>query len=111
MMLYDIRNRLYYKVINSTKPKMTGSHQGRSWGYVLKILNGEYVKFWIDYTRGRYMYFEYEGKWYRVQYLQSNYKKKNQDVFNGVMIDLIVDAQELKLIKGKNIEKMPLLAM
>lgn len=97
--------------MNSTKPKMTASHLGRSWGYVLKILNGEYVKFWIDYTRGRYMYFEYEEKWYRVQYLQSNYKKKNQDVFNGVMIDLIVDAQELKLIKGKNIEKMPLLAM
>jgi hypothetical protein len=110
MMLYDIRNRLYYKVFNTARPKMTISHQGRSWGYVLKILNGEYVKFWIDFTRGRYMYFEYQEKWYRVQYLQSNYKKANQDVFNGVLIDLIVDGQELKLIKG-NIEKMPLAAM
>jgi hypothetical protein len=104
MMLYDMSNKLYYKVINSNKPKMTDSHQGRSWGYVLKILNGECVKFWIDFTRGRYMYFQYGEKWYRVQYLQSNYKKTNQDVFNGVLIDLIVDGQELKLVKG-NIEK------
>ncbi|WP_027407701.1 hypothetical protein [Anoxybacteroides tepidamans] len=110
MMLYDIRNRLYYKVMNTAKPKMTVSQQGRSWGYVIKTLNGEATKFWIDFMRGRYMYFQYGGKWYRVQYLQSNYKRNNHDACQELMIDLTVDGQELKLVKG-NIEKMPLLAM
>ncbi|ANB56316.1 hypothetical protein GFC29_1610 [Anoxybacillus sp. B7M1] len=110
MMLYDLHNKLYYQAINTSKPKMAMSQQGRSWGYVIKRLNGEQTKFWIDFTRGRFMYFEYQGKWYRVQYLQSNYKKNAHDVCQGLMIDLIIDGKELKLVKG-NIKKMPLLAM
>ena len=110
MMLFDLRNRLYYKVYNSAKPKFSDSSQGRSWGYVTKNLNGELIKFWIEYSRGRYMYFQYEGKWYRVQYLQSNYRKKDHDVFKGVMVDLNIDGHTLKLVKG-NIEKRLALAM
>ncbi len=33
------------------------------------------------------MYFQVEDKWYRVQYLQSNDKKKTADVFKGALID------------------------
>jgi hypothetical protein len=110
MMLYDVRNGLYYKATNTAKPKMTLSRQGRSWGYVVKTLNGEPTKFWIDFNRGRYLYFQHRGKWYRVQYLQSNYKKHHFDESLKLMIDLTIDGQELKLLKG-NIEKMPLLAM
>jgi hypothetical protein len=109
MMLYDLNNRLYYKVLNTSEPKMGGSHQGRTWGYVSKKLNGKTVKFWLDYTWGRYMYFQHDDKWYRVQYLQSNYKKSNHDVFNGVLINLVIDGQDLKLVRG-NHEKKRMLA-
>jgi hypothetical protein len=105
MMLYDLKNRLYYKVLNTSEPKMGGSQQGRTWGYVPKQLNGKAVKFWLDYTWGRYMYFQHDEKWYRVQYLQSNYKKSNHDVFNGVLINLIIDGQELKLVRGNHKKK------
>jgi hypothetical protein len=104
MVLYDMKNKLFYKAINSNEPKMTNSHQGRSWGYVWKTVNGEPTKFWIDFTRGRYLYFQYGRKWYRVQYLQPNVRKTNEDIFNGVLVDLIVDGKELKLLKG-NVEK------
>jgi hypothetical protein len=100
MVLYDIKNRLYYKAINSSRPKMTNFRQGRSWGYVWKTVNGERVKFWIDFQRGRYMYFQYGRKWYRVQYLQPNEQKTNEDIFNGVLVDLIVDGHKLKLMRG-----------
>jgi hypothetical protein len=102
MMLYDLKNRLYYKALNTAKPKMGGLHQGRTWGYVPKMLNGQAAKFWIDYTYGRYMYFQWDEKWYRVQHLQSNYKKSHDDVFNGVLINLIVDGQNLKLVRGNH---------
>ncbi|WP_110114629.1 hypothetical protein [Bacillus sp. CGMCC 1.16541] len=110
MMLYDVNNKLYYKVMNTTRPKMSLTHQGRTWGYVPKRLNGKMAKFWLDYTWGRYMYFQFDDKWYRVQYLQSNYRKANRDVFNGVLINLIVDGQDLKLVRG-NIEKARKLAL
>ncbi|KAB2494372.1 hypothetical protein ACU3L3_08730 [Priestia endophytica] len=104
MMLFDIKHKLYYEAINTSRPLMSLSHQGRTWGYVPKLLNGKKVKFWVDYTHGRYMYFEHDQKWYRVRYLQSNYKKQNHDIFNGVLIDLLTEGEELKLLKGK-IEK------
>jgi len=104
MMLYDLKNRLYYKVYNCGAPKLMDSSQGRTWGYVLKNVNGERIKFWIEYSRGRYMYFQFRDKWYRVRYLQSNYRKKDHDLFKGVMVDLITDGYMLKLVKG-NIEK------
>jgi hypothetical protein len=36
--------------------------------------------------------------------LQPNVRKTNEDIFNGVLVDLIVDGKELKLLKG-NVEK------
>lgn len=104
MMLYDVKNKLFYKVINSGRPKMTNFPHKRAWGYVWKTVNGERVKFWFDFAKGLYMYFQYGRKWYRVRYLQSNDKKTNEDIFNGVLIDLSIDGQELKLLKG-NVEK------
>ncbi|MBQ4868459.1 hypothetical protein IHQ11_18370 [Priestia megaterium] len=110
MMLYDIKHKVYYEVFNTACPKMKDAHQGRSWGYVYKNLNGQPTKFWIDFTHGRFMYFQVEDKWYRVQYLQSNDKKKTADVFKGALIDLILDGMDLKLVRG-NFEKRRLLAL
>ncbi|MFS0905065.1 hypothetical protein AB3N02_18650 [Priestia aryabhattai] len=110
MMLYDIGHKVYYEVFNTARPKMKDAHQGRSWGYVYKSLNGQPTKFWINFTHGRFMYFQVEDKWYRVQYLQSNDKKKTADVFKGALIDLILDGMDLKLVRG-NFEKRRLLAL
>ncbi|MEC0666862.1 hypothetical protein P8864_13365 [Priestia flexa] len=100
MMLYDLHNKLYYQVFNSAQPKMTDSHQGRSWGYVKKLVNGKPIKFWLDYTWGRFMYFSYNEKWYRVEYLQANDKKQVSGLFNGALIDLILEGEELNLVRG-----------
>ncbi|MGP9076334.1 hypothetical protein ACSYHE_11155 [Geobacillus thermodenitrificans subsp. calidus] len=89
------------EAINSARPKMAPVRQDRAWGYVWKTVNGEPVKFWIDFHRGRYMYFEYGRKWYRVAYLQANEQKSGRDVLNGAMIDLTSDGHRLLFMKGR----------
>ncbi|AMV11260.1 hypothetical protein GT3570_10010 [Geobacillus thermoleovorans] len=101
MVLFDIKHRLYYEAINSVRPKMAPIRQDRAWGYVWKTVNGERVKFWIDFQRGQYLYFEYGRKWYRVKYLQADGRKSGEDILNGAMIDLTVDGHQLLLLKGR----------
>ncbi|TLS32337.1 hypothetical protein [Geobacillus thermoleovorans] len=101
MVLFDIKHRLYYEAINSARPKMAPIRQDRAWGYVWKTVNGERVKFWIDFQRGQYLYFEYGRKWYRVKYLQANGRKSGEDILNGAMIDLTVDGHRLLFMKGR----------
>ncbi|WP_445612520.1 hypothetical protein [Geobacillus sp. YF-1] len=101
MVLFDVKHRLYYEAVNSARPKMAPVRQDRAWGYVWKTVNGETVKFWIDFRRGRYMYFEYVRKWYRVAYLQANERKSEHEVLAGAMIDLTVDGHQLLFMKGR----------
>jgi hypothetical protein len=49
------------------KPKFS-SHRGRTWDFYEITLNGTETKGWIDTSWGRFVFFEFLGKWYKVDF-------------------------------------------
>lgn len=48
------------------KPKMS-SHRGRTWDCVVITIDGDIVDFHLDTTWGQYVYFVWEGDWYKMR--------------------------------------------
>lgn len=67
MKLYDSK-RNEYNAIACKMPKSSGeiSYRSMSWDYVEKNIDGLKIDFHLDKVHGRYMYFNYNNKTYKI---------------------------------------------
>lgn len=62
--LYD-KEEFEWVCKNTKKPKFS-SHRGRTWDFMKGEINGIPTKFHIDTTWSFYCYFEFKGRWYKI---------------------------------------------
>lgn len=65
MVLYDNKGN-EYKAIPCKRPKMSDNSRGTTWDSIYKTIDTVKRDFHLDTTWGRYMYFMYNGIWYKV---------------------------------------------
>uniref|UniRef100_A0A6M3IE14 Uncharacterized protein n=1 Tax=viral metagenome TaxID=1070528 RepID=A0A6M3IE14_9ZZZZ len=65
MKIYDKEN-FEWKCKNAKRPKFS-MHRGRTWDFMKGKIDNVDVKFHIDTTWSHYCYFEWKGKWYKVE--------------------------------------------
>lgn len=69
-------------LIPTKKPKFS-SHRGRTWDTIPVVIAEEEIKGFIDTTWGLYVYFFWNGRWYKVNLLEVN---KNWDSIWKIII-------------------------
>ena len=79
------------------QPYMSGA-KGATWDFGHLYLNDTKVKAYLDTTWGEYLYFEFNGEWFKVR-MQPNYKQQwkgkkwdinpfcDQDKFNKITVN------------------------
>lgn len=62
--LKDTESDYITVAFNASQPRMTGTRA--SWDSFSITIEDEKCDAWLDTTWGRYMYFEHQGKWYKL---------------------------------------------
>ena len=62
--IYD-KEQFEWVCKNAKKPKFS-FHRGRTWDFMEGKINGILTKFHIDTTWSPYCYFEFNGRWYKI---------------------------------------------
>ena len=84
--------------LRTCKQPSMSEHRGRTWDHGYIILEGEKIYAWLDTTWGEYIYFEYEGRWYKVKM----FSETPWDQTTDYDIDPFdINTQEIKLKKDE----------